>query len=190
MSWFEQKECGCLVAGVCADLLLLDQRNSVRVIYGGGGGVGNVGRRRGLIEGEGCREGGIVGGDGGVVSEAELLKGSYKAHRVLIELFFLKEENFGYGDREILWTIPVEDLNGGAAIEEVVSDDDSRAKKVEEGINAEVDYCNGEVMVGVAPLEIMIATGEERRVGESLIKGREGPVVGPVDETIARAIDL
>jgi len=81
-------------------------------------------------------------------------------------------------------------LDGGAAIEEVISDDDSRAKEVEEGVNAEVDYCNGEVMVGVAPLEIMIATGEERRVGESLIEGREGSVIGPVDEMIARAIDL
>ena len=33
-----------IVAGVCADLLLLDQRNSVWVVYGGCGGVGNVGR--------------------------------------------------------------------------------------------------------------------------------------------------
>jgi len=105
-------------------------------------------------------------------------------------LFFLEEEDFGYRDGEVLRAIPVEDLDGGAAIEEVVSDDDPRAEEVEEGVNAEINYCNGEVMVGVAPLEIMIATGEERRVGESLIKGREGPVIGQVDETIARAIDL
>jgi len=148
---------------------LLDQRNSVGVIYSGGGGVGNVGRRRGLIEGEGCRKGGVIGGDGSVVSETELLKGSYKAYRVLIELFFLEEENFGYCDGEILRAIPVEDLDGGAAIEKVVSDDDSRAEEVEEGINAEVNYCNGKVMVGITPLEIMIATSEERRVGKSLI---------------------
>jgi len=32
------------VAGVCADLLLLDQRNSVGIINGGRGGVGNIGR--------------------------------------------------------------------------------------------------------------------------------------------------
>jgi len=32
------------VAGVCADLLLMDQRNSVWVINGGCGGVGDVGR--------------------------------------------------------------------------------------------------------------------------------------------------
>jgi len=143
-----------------------------------------------LIEGEGCRERGVVGGDGGVVSEAELFKGSYKAYRVLIKLLFLEEEDFGYGDGEILRTIPVEDLDGGAAVEEVVSDNDSRAEEVEEGIDAEVNYCNGKVMVRVAPLEVMIATGEERRVGESLIKGGEGPIIGAVDETIARAIDL
>jgi len=178
------------VAGVCADLLLLDQRNSVWVVYGGRGGVGNVWGRRGLIEGEGCREGGVVGGDGGVVSEAELFKGSYKAYRVLIKLLFLKEENFGYGDGEILRAIPVEDLDGGAAVEEVVSDDDSRAEEVEEGIDAEINYCNGIVMMRVAPLEIMIATSEERRMGESLIKGGEGPIIGVMDKTIARAIDL
>jgi len=105
-------------------------------------------------------------------------------------LLFLKEEDFGYGDREVLRAIPVEDLDGGAAVEEVISDDDSRAEEVEEGVDAEVNYCNGEVMIGVVPLEIMIATGEKRRVGESLIKGGEGPVVGPVNKTIARAIDL
>ena len=33
-----------VVAGVCADLLLLDQRNGVGVVNGGRGGVGNVGR--------------------------------------------------------------------------------------------------------------------------------------------------
>jgi len=143
-----------------------------------------------LIEGEGCRERGVVGGDGCVVSEAELFEGSYEAYRVLIELFFLEEEDFGYGDGEILRAIPVEDLDGGAAVEEVISDDDSRAEEVEEGVNPEINYCNREVMVGIAPLEIMIATGEERRVGKSLIKGREGPVIGPVDKTIARAIDL
>jgi len=143
-----------------------------------------------LIEGEGCREGGVVGGDRGVVSEAELFKGSYKTYRVLIKLFFLEEEDFGYGDGEILGAIPVEDLDGGAAIEEVVSDDDSRAEEVEEGIDAEVNYCDGKVMVGVAPLEVMIATGEERRMGESLIKGGERSIIGVMDKTIARAIDL
>jgi len=142
-----------------------------------------------LIEGEGC-QGGVVGGDGGVVSKAELFKGSYKAYRVLIKLLFLEEEDFSYGDGEILRTIPVENLDGGAAVEEVVSDDDSRTEEVEEGVDAEVNYCNGKVMVGVAPLEVMITTGEERRVGESLIKGGEGPIIGAVDETVARAIDL
>ena len=98
------------------DLLLLDQRNSVWIIYGGRGGVGNVWGRRGLIKGEGCRKGGIVGGDGSVVSKAELLKGSYEAHRVLIELLFLKEEDFCYCDGEVLRAVPVEDLYGGAAV--------------------------------------------------------------------------
>jgi len=105
-------------------------------------------------------------------------------------LFFLEEEDFGDRDGEVLRAIPVEDLDGGTAIEEVVSDDDSRAEEVEEGIDAEVNYCDGKMMVGVAPLEVMIATGKERRMGESLIKGGEGPVIGVVDKTIARAIDL
>jgi len=61
-----------IVTGVYTDLLLLGQRNSVWVIYGGRGGVGNVWGRRGLIKGEGCRKGGVVGGDGSIVSEAEL----------------------------------------------------------------------------------------------------------------------
>jgi len=105
-------------------------------------------------------------------------------------LLFLKEEYFGYCDGEVLRAVPVEDLYGWTTVEEVISDDDSRAEEVEEGVNAEINYCNGELVKGVAPLEIMIATGEERGMGESLIDGREGPVVGPVDKTIARAIDL
>ena len=80
-------------------------------------------------------------------------------------MFFLEEEDFGYGDREILRAIPVEDLDGGATVEEVVSDDDPRAEEVEEGVDAEINYCNGKVMVRVTPLEVVIATGEERRVG-------------------------
>ena len=96
-------------------------------------------------------------------------------------MFFLEEEDFCYCDGEILGAVPVEYLNGGATVEEMISDDDSRAKEVEEGVNAEVNYCNGEMMVGIAPLEIMIATSEERRVGEPLIKGGEGSVIGPVD---------
>jgi len=154
------------------------------------GGVGNVGGRRGLIKGEGCQEGGIIGGDGSVVSKAELFKGSYEAHRVLIKLLFLKEEYFGYCDRKILRAVPVKDLYGGATEEEMVSDDDLRAEEVEEGVDAEVNYCNGIMMKGITPLEIMIATGEERGMGESLVDGREGPVVGPMDKTIARVIDL
>jgi len=137
-------------------------------------GVGNVGGRWRLIKGECCRKGGIVGGDGSVVSEAELFKGSYEAYRVLVKLLFLEEEDFCYCDGEILRAIPVEDLDGGAAVEEVISDDDLRAEEIEEGINAEINYCNGIMMKGVAPLEIMIATGEERGMGESLIEGREG----------------
>jgi len=180
----------CGVVGVCTDLLLMDQRNSVRVIYSGRGGVGNVGGRRGLIEGEGCREGRVIGGDGHVVSEAELFKGSYEAHRVLIELLFLEEEYFGYCDGEILRAVPVENLYGGATVEEMISDDDLRAEEVEEGIDAEVNYYNGELVKRVTPLEIVIVTGEERGMGEPLIDGREGPVVGPVDKTIARVIDL
>jgi len=143
-----------------------------------------------LIKGEGCRKGGVVGGDGSVVSKAELFKGSYEAHRVLIELLFLKEEDFCYCDGEVLRTVPVEDLYGGAAVEEVISDDDSRAEEVEEGVDAEINYCDGVMMEGIVPLEVMIATGEERGMGESLIKGREGSIIGPVDKTIARAIDL
>jgi len=143
-----------------------------------------------LIKGECCRKGGIVGGDGSVVSKAELFKGSHEAYRVLIKLLFLEEEDFCYCNGEILRAIPVEDLDGGAAVEEVISDDDSRAEEIEEGINAEINYCNGIMMKGVAPLEIMIVTGEERGMGESLIEGREGPIIGAVDETIAGAIDL
>jgi len=122
--------------------------------------------------------------------KAELLKGSYEAYRVLIELLFLKEEDFGYCDGEVLRTVPVEDLYGGAAVEGVISDDDSRAEEVEEGIDAEINYCDGIMMEGIVPLEVMIATGEKRGMGESLIKGREGLIIGLVDKTIARAIDL
>jgi len=102
----------------------------------------------------------------------------------------LEEEDFGYGDGEILRAVPVKDLYGGATVEEVISDNDSRAEEAEEGVDAEINYCNGETVMGVAPLEIMIATGEERGMGEPLIDGREGPVIGPVNKTIARAIDL
>jgi len=105
-------------------------------------------------------------------------------------VFFLEEENFCYCDGEVLRTVPVEDLYRGAAVEEVISDDNLRAEEVEEGIDAEVNYCDGVMMEGIVPLEIMIATGEKRGMGESLIKGREGPIIGPVDETIARVIDL
>jgi len=176
--------------GVCADLLLLDQRNSVGIIYGGRGEVGNVGGRRGLIKGEGCRKGGVAGGDGSVVSEAELFQGSYEAYRVLIKLLFLEEEYFGYCNREVLRAVPVEDLYRGTTEEEVVGDDDLRAEEVKEGVDAEVHYCNGVMVKGVAPLEIMIATGEERRVGNPLINSGEGPVIGPMNKMIARAIDL
>jgi len=105
-------------------------------------------------------------------------------------LLFLEEEYLGYCDREILRAVPVEDLYGGATVEEAVSDNDLRAEEVEEGVNAEINYCDGVMVKGVVPLEIMIATGEERGVGEALIDGGEGPVVGPVNETITRAIDL
>ena len=105
-------------------------------------------------------------------------------------MFFLEEEYFGYCDGEVLGAVPVEDLDGGTTVEKMVSDDDLRAKEVEEGIDAEVNYCNGVLVKRVAPLEIMIATGEERGMGDPLIDGREGPVVEPVDKTIARVIDL
>ena len=72
----------------------------------------------------------------------------------------------------------------------MISDDDSRVEEVEERVDAEINYCDGVLMEGVAPLELMIATDEERGMGEPLIKGGEGPIIGPVDKTIARAIDL
>jgi len=81
-------------------------------------------------------------------------------------------------------------LYGGATEEEVISDDNLRAEEVKEGVDAEVYYCNGEMVIGVAPLEIMIATGEEGGMGNPLIESQEGAVIGPVDKTIARAIDL
>jgi len=102
----------------------------------------------------------------------------------------LKEEDFCYCDGKVLRTVPVENLYGGAAVEEVISDDDSRAEEVEEGIDAEINYCDGVLTEGVTPLKVMIATGEERGMGEPLINGGEGPAVGPVNKTIARGIDL
>ena len=105
-------------------------------------------------------------------------------------MLFLEEEYFGYCNREVLRAVPVEDLYRGTTEEEVVGDDDLRAEEVKEGVDAEVHYCNGVMVKGVAPLEIMIATGEERRVGNPLINSGEGPVIGPMNKMIARAIDL
>jgi len=62
------------VAGVGVCLLLLDQRNSVGIINGKKGGVGNVGRRWGLIWVERSQEGRVIRGNGRVVRHAEFLK--------------------------------------------------------------------------------------------------------------------
>ena len=65
-----------LCSGGMHSLLLGYQRNSVWVVNCKRRGVGDIGRRGWLIRVEHRQEGGIVGGDGGVVSCTELFKGS------------------------------------------------------------------------------------------------------------------
>jgi len=61
---------------------------------------------------------------------------------------------------------------------------------LEEGVDAEVNYCNGEAVTLRTPLEEVIGAEEEGGMGVSLIKGREGAIVRTMYKTIARAIDL
>jgi len=58
-------------------------------------------------------------------------------------------------------TIPIEDLNRGAAEEEVVSDDHLRGGELIERIDGEVDCSKGILMRGMSPLEVMITTQQE-----------------------------
>jgi len=127
------------VAGVCACLLLLDQRNSVWVVNGEEGGVGNIGWRGRLIRMEGCQEGGVIGGDRGVVRRAEFLQIIEETDQVLTKGFLLFEEEFDGGNGEVLRAIPKEDLYEGAAEEKVISNNHLWRSKVEEGIDGEVD---------------------------------------------------
>jgi len=60
----------------------------------------------------------------------ELFKVSNEEGCTEIKFFLLDEEELGGGDREVLRTIPIEDLDGGAAEEEVVSDDHSRGSEL------------------------------------------------------------
>jgi len=77
--------------------------------------------------------------------------------------------------------ISVEDLDGGAAEEEVISDDHLRGGELEEGINAEVNYCKGILMRRMVPLEMVISTKEERGKGKTPIKTGKWMIVGTVN---------
>ena len=84
----------------------------------------------------------------------------------------------------------MEDLDIGTAKEKVVSDDHFWGDKLEEGIDAEVNYSKGVLVGGIAPLKMMIGTEEERGMGVSLIYSQKGSVIGLVDWMITRVIDL
>jgi len=62
--------------------------------------------------------------------------------------------------------------------------------KLEEGVNAKVNCENGILVGRVAPLKVVVSADEEGGIGEALVYSQKGPIVGAVDETIARAIDL
>jgi len=61
---------------------------------------------------------------------------------------------------------------------------------LEERIDAEVDSEDGILVRGVSPLKVVVSTDEERGVSETLVYSRKGSVVGAMDETIVRTIDL
>jgi len=51
----------------------------------------------------------------------------------------LNKEELSGGDGEVQRTVPVEDLDGGAAEQEVISDDHSRGGKLIKGVDRKVD---------------------------------------------------
>jgi len=63
---------------------------------------------------------GGIGSDGGKVRLTELFQEVKKTHRVFLK-FFLQEEEFCDGDRNVLRTIPPEDLVAQATEEDMVS---------------------------------------------------------------------
>ena len=72
------------VAGVCADLLLSYQRNSVRIIGGGNGG--DEGGRGRFCGKEGRMGGSIVRGDGLEVVEIELIEVDKQFRQITVQI--------------------------------------------------------------------------------------------------------
>jgi len=63
----------------------------------------------------------------------------------------------------------------------MISDDHSRGGKLIEGVDGEVDGSKGVLMGMMSPLEEMITSEKEGGTNVSLIKGREGTIVGTMD---------
>jgi len=130
---------------------------------------------------EGCREGGVIGGDRRVVRGAELFQMVRETNQVLAQGFLLFKEEFGGGDREVLGAIPMEDLGVGTTEKKVISNNHFWCDKVKEGVDGEVDDGKGVVVIQITPLKVVIGTSEEGGEGIPLTDGREGVIVGLVN---------
>jgi len=56
-----------------------------------------------------------------------------------------------------------------------------RGLELEEGINAEVNCEDGELVGGIVPLKVVVSTNKERGVCESLVYSQKQMVVRVVD---------
>ena len=73
-------------------------------------------------------------------------------------------------------------MNDGALIDGVVRIDYLRPRKSEEGINGDEDDTDRIVMNGASPLKVVVGGDGKGSLNESFPEGREGSIIGLVDE--------
>ena len=97
-------------------------------------------------------------------------------------MFTQLEKEVSYVRREGFWAVPIENSDGGASVNNRIPKMDFGRREVEHWGDAKGDEAKGLKMREGSPLKIMICTNEERRGGETCIKGREWPIIWTMHE--------
>ena len=152
------------------DLLLFNQRNSVRVevVWGG--------RQRGW-ELDWYAHWISERSNGSVVVDTRGVQGVEEINESVVYEFFQVEDELTNCSRDFSRVIPPENMDDGALIDGVIRIDDLWARESEEEINGNEDYADGVTVNGTSPLKVMICSEREGGMNKSFPKGREGAIV-------------
>ena len=130
------------------------------------------------------------GGDGSVIVDTGSVQGVEEINEPVVYEFFQIEDKLTNCSRYLPRVVPPENMNDGALINGVVRVDYLRGGKSEERVDGNEHNADRITMNGTPPLKVMIRSDEKRGSDISFPKGREGSIIGLVNQGEIGVADL